>query len=301
MRKIYLNLKRFDIPKDLGGVNSLAEPEVWAKTIVEGVREGLSAFKKESPEDLEFGLYFPELHLYPALEAAGQDFPARLGPQGVYKQDVAKGGNFGAFTSHCTAKSVAALGATTTMVGHCEERNAKQENIRAFLALENDMEPAAILDDETERKIQHATNLLLNQEILRAQEAGLDVLYCLGEKDWELPRWEEVIEDQLRTGLAGADLTRVTIAYEPVWAIGPGKTPASEDDIRRIARFIKGLYPDLDVVYGGGLKTDNAPMLAGIEEISGGLIALTSFTDPIGFYPDQYLEIIRLYLANIKK
>ena len=51
------------------------------------------------------------------------------------------------------------------------------------------------------------------------------------------------------------------------------------------------------MVYGGGLKTDNAEMLASISEINGGLIALTRFSGEIGFYPEEYLEIIRLYLS----
>ena len=51
----------------------------------------------------------------------------------------------------------------------------------------------------------------------------------------------------------------------------------------------------LDVVYGGGLKQDNAAMLASIDEIDGGLIALTRFSGEIGFYPDEYLDIIHRY------
>ena len=54
----------------------------------------------------------------------------------------------------------------------------------------------------------------------------------------------------------------------------------------------------MDVVYGGGLKADNAAMLASIDEIDGGLIALTRFQGEIGFYPEEYLEIIRLYLGE---
>ena len=54
----------------------------------------------------------------------------------------------------------------------------------------------------------------------------------------------------------------------------------------------------LPVAYGGGLKADNAEMLASISEIDGGLIALTRFSGEIGFYPDEYLEIIRLYLGH---
>ena len=53
-----------------------------------------------------------------------------------------------------------------------------------------------------------------------------------------------------------------------------------------------------DVVYGGGLKQDNAAMLASIDEIDGGLIALTRFSGEIGFYPDEYLDIIRRYLGK---
>ena len=52
------------------------------------------------------------------------------------------------------------------------------------------------------------------------------------------------------------------------------------------------------MVYGGGLKKDNAQMLASIDEIDGGLIALTRFTGEIGFYPEEYLEIIRTYLGK---
>ncbi len=52
------------------------------------------------------------------------------------------------------------------------------------------------------------------------------------------------------------------------------------------------------MIYGGGLKRDNARMLASIEEIDGGLIALTRFQGKIGFYPEEYLEIIRLYLGK---
>ena len=54
----------------------------------------------------------------------------------------------------------------------------------------------------------------------------------------------------------------------------------------------------MDIVYGGGLKQANAEMLASIDEIDGGLIALTRFTGDIGFYPDEYLEISDLYRNN---
>ena len=54
----------------------------------------------------------------------------------------------------------------------------------------------------------------------------------------------------------------------------------------------------MDVVYGGGLKTDNARMLASVPVMDGGLIALTRFRGKIGFYPEEYLEIVRTYLEQ---
>ncbi len=94
----------------------------------------------------------------------------------------------------------------------------------------------------------------------------------------------------------GVDKSRVVIAYEPIWSIGPGKTPADRPYIEKIARFVKAHTGGIDVVYGGGLKADNAAMLASIPEIDGGLIALTRFSGEIGFYPDEYLAIIDTYL-----
>ena len=88
------------------------------------------------------------------------------------------------------------------------------------------------------------------------------------------------------------------IAYEPIWSIGPGKTPAGKEYITKIAKFVKEKTNGMDIVYGGGLKQDNAEMLASIDEIDGGLIALTRFQGEIGYYPEEYLEIIRLYMGR---
>jgi triosephosphate isomerase len=143
-----------------------------------------------------------------------------------------------------------------------------------------------------------AVNRILNQEIKLAVANGMKVLYCIGEKDTELENWDEVLREQLEIGLEGVDKSQVVIGYEPIWSIGPGKTPAGKDYITKIARFVKEVTGGIDVVYGGGLKVDNAEMLASIEEIDGGLIALTRFQGEIGFYPDEYIEIIRTYLGK---
>ena len=80
---------------------------------------------------------------------------------------------------------------------------------------------------------------------------------------------QQVLAQQLEVGLSGADRHRVAIAYEPVWSIGPGKTPADQAYITKVARFVKAHTGGLPVVYGGGLKQDNAAMLARIPEIDG--------------------------------
>ena len=277
MKHIYLNLKRFDVPVELGGVNRLATVKDWGAAVVSGTQEALRQY---DPADVEFVQYLPEAHLLSAAAARTEGSPVQLGSQGVYRMNTAVGGNFGAFTTNRPASIVKAMGCTSTLIGHCEERNDK----KGILAEAGVTDAAAV-------------NRLLNQEIRCAQEAGLSVLYCIGETSEEQSQWEQVLGEQLDVGLAGVDKSRVVIAYEPVWSIGPGKTPADKDYITKIARFVKERTGGMDVVYGGGLKADNAAMLASIEEIDGGLIALTRFQGEIGFYPAEYLEIIRLYLG----
>jgi len=278
MKHIFLNLKRFDIPRDRGGVNSIAPIDQWGSYIVANTQEAL---KNYDGDDVEFVMYFPEAHLIPAVAARCENSPVQVGCQSVYREDTAVGGGFGAFTCNRTANAVSAIGAASVMIGHCEERKDKN----GILA------EAGVTDTQ-------AVNRILNAEVKQALQAGLSVLYCIGESASEQSRWQEVLKEQIEIGLAGADTTRVTIAYEPVWAIGPGKIPPDAEYIRKIASYVKEITDGLDVVYGGGLKVDNAPMLASIREIDGGLIALTRFQGEIGFYPDEYLEIVRTYLEK---
>lgn len=278
MKHLYLNLKRFDVPVEFGGVNGIAPVADWGRYIVEHTQEGL---KKYDPAEVEFVQYFPEAHILGAVAARCENSPVQVGSQSVYRMNTAVGGNFGAFTTNRPASIVKAMGCTSTIIGHCEERNDKA----GILA------EAGVTDTA-------AVNRLLNQEIKLAIEQGLTVLYCIGEKTEEQAHWEQVLGDQLSIGLDGVDTSKVVIAYEPIWSIGPGKTPADKPYITKIARFVKKCTGGLPVVYGGGLKVDNAEMLASIEEIDGGLIALTRFQGEIGFYPDEYLEIIKTYLGK---
>lgn len=278
MKHIYLNLKRFDVPPQFGGVNRLTSTATWAAYIVESIQDGLEEYQRE---EIEFVLNLPEAHILGALAARKENSPLKIGCQSVHWQDVEKGGSFGAMSSLRPAAAMAAIGCESTIVGHFEER-AEREGI---------LLEAGVKDDA-------AVCRIMNKEIKAALHRGLSVLYCIGEKSEDRQRWQEVLEKQLAVGLKGVDTGRVVIGYEPVWSIGPGKKSASVENISEAACFIKERTKGMDVVYGGGLRLDNAAALAKVSEIDGGVIALTRFRGEIGFYPEDYLEFIRLYMRQ---
>ena len=264
---LYLNLKRFDVLREFGGVNGDTDIKNWSSNIIKKVLEPLKKIKAKS--DVEFVMYLPELHLFNALEAA--DDTLSVGCQGIFYENVSKDGNFGAFTTHRVAAAMKQIGV--------EER--KDKNNLLYMAGKED---------------KALVNKILNKEISLAIEAGISPLYCIGESlEERQTSWKEVLKLQIEEGLKGIDLTKVKIAYEPLWAIGPGKTPATAEEIKEVADFIKSIV-NVPVLYGGGLKSDNAASISKIEGVDGGLIALTRFSGEIGFYPEEYLEIIKTYL-----
>ena len=275
MKHIFLNLKRFDIPTEKAGVNAIAPVTEWGSYIIHHIQEPLEKYRGK---DVEFVIFFPEAHILTASAALKPDSMVKLGCQSIYRADTEKGKNFGAFTGNRTGNAMVGLGCKAVLIGHCEERMDKAGVLKE----------AGCTDAE-------AVNRILNQEILAAQRAGLEVLYCIGERAEEQENWQEVLEKQLTTG---ADLTKVTIGYEPVWAIGPGKTPPGKEYMEMIGKYIKKVMGDVDVVYGGGLKKENAAMVSSVAELDGGLIALTRFQGEIGFYPEEYLEIIDKYMGE---
>ena len=237
---------------------------------------------KNYADKAKFLVYLPEAHLLPALEALkGYEDIIEIGAQGVHFEDVEQGSNFGAFTSVRPAASLLALGVKSVLIGHCEERRL----------LANILKQAGVTSPT-------AVNQLLNRSIKCAQARGLSVTYCIGEALEDRPIYESVLGEQLDVGLQGVRKENVIIAYEPIWAIGPGKTPPGKEAIQTTASFIQEKSDQMPIIYGGGLSEKNAAMLASIDEISGGLIALTRFQGEIGFYPEEYLEIIRIYLGK---
>ena len=94
---------------------------------------------------------------------------------------------------------------------------------------------------------------------------------------------------------------KIAIGYEPIWAIGPGKTPPGGDYVSFVSSYIKEVCKaefglELSVVYGGGLKEENASEMAAVETLDGGLVALTKFTQPIAFDVDSLKNIIGAYV-----
>ncbi len=309
MKEIYVNLKRFDVPRALGGLCPSDDPVAW----IESVMTDSLAMLEGADGALSLAYLLPE-SLIPAaaavLAAADSRSAAMLfvGCQGVHWDNVRVGGNFGAFTTALPAAAARALGCTWAIIGHSEERRFKGQVMRTYDPdIENNLDKL--------KQANAAVDRLVQSEVLQALESGLNVLLCVGESaeergegsfEEQQPRIEAVLRQQLLANLEGClsvmDEHKITIGYEPIWAIGPGKTPPGEDYICFVSAFIKEVLKEhfgleLSVVYGGGLKEENARMIAGIETIDGGLVALTRFIGEIGFDVSGLQDIVEKYLA----
>lgn len=309
MKEIFVNLKRFEVPQSLGGICPVDNPKKWIEWVVdESVKYGLGKL----PE-IRITYLLPEALIINALDKLAS-YPAdevqnlQIGCQGVFREDVTPGGNFGAFTTNLPAAAARNLGCTWAIIGHSEERRDKLGIIERYDPTYNDTETART-------NAMQALNSIINEEVICALRAGLNVLLCVGETAAERgdrsfaeqkPRIEAVLKSQLEMGLQGiggkTGANKIVIGYEPVWAIGPGKTPPGKEYISFVSATIKAIVKekfnfDPVVVYGGGLKEENAGMIAGIETIGGGLVALTRFSGDIGFDPEGLRNIIAKYAA----
>src|SRR4051794_15637345 len=161
----------------------------------------------------------------------------------------------GAYTGEISAPMLRDAGATGVILGHSERRQ---------------------LFGETDES--------LARKVLAALAGGLQPILCVGESDEqrEAAETEDVVRAQLEADLASLDtaqLAEVVIAYEPIWAIGTGKT-ATPDQAQAACAFVRSVLAERDapvadavrVLYGGSMKPDNAAELIAQPDIDGGLI-----------------------------
>ena len=173
-----------------------------------------------------------------------------LGAQNMYLEDE------GAFTGEISPKMLKSVGCTYVIVGHSERRQVFRE-----------------------------TNELINKKAKKALASGLLPIICVGEtlEEREKNITDQIVAVQVKSclkDLSSADMEKVIIAYEPVWAIGTGKnaTPQQAQEVHQLIRKLVGqLYSwvvaeKVVIQYGGSVKPDNALELLKQPDIDGALV-----------------------------
>ena len=197
-------------------------------------------------------IFFPSALCVDAAVSSTLNTQIQIGLQNTYPKAE------GAFTGENSTVAAKAMGCTTILIGHSERRS---------LFLEND-------------------NLKDKVQFVQAQ--GLKAMLCVGEtlEQREKNQTEIVLAEQLEKGLALAKPENLIIAYEPVWAIGTGKTASAaqaEEAHKFIAQWLaKKNFGALPILYGGSVKPENAAELISQEHISGFLVGGASL-DPESF------------------
>lgn len=162
----------------------------------------------------------------------------------------------GAFTGEVSAQMVKSTGAQYVILGHSERR-----------------------------QYYHETPEILKEKVLLALKNGLKIIFCIGEtlEEREANKQNEVVKAELEGSvfnLSAEEFKNITIAYEPIWAIGTGKT-ATAEQAEEIHAYIRSIVAekygnkvaqDTSILYGGSCKASNAPELFAKEDIDGGLI-----------------------------
>jgi triosephosphate isomerase len=179
---------------------------------------------------------------------------------------------------------------------HEEDSGSFTGEVSAPMLVELDVD-AVILGHSERRQLFGETDEALARKVPAALAAGLEPILCVGESEEarDAGQTEQVLERQLQADLAGVgstDLAGVVIAYEPIWAIGTGRTATPEQAeeaiafIRDVVRQRGGAAEELRILYGGSVKPDNAAELLGRGEIDGALVGGASLE------PDSFAEIV---------
>ena len=177
-----------------------------------------------------------------------------------------------------------------------EEKGAYTGEISSLMLA--DLCEFVIIGHSERRQYFSETGEIVNKKVVAALKAGLKPILCVGEKleENEAGRTDEVVTEQLKSSLAGINnINGLTIAYEPVWAIGTGKAATGEQankTIGLIRRTISKLYgekitQDLRILYGGSVTADNATEFMQQPEIDGALVGGASLK------ADQFLSIVK--------
>ena len=203
--------------------------------------------------------------LLPAMIKAGTDCKVAAGGQDVSKYEK------GAYTGEVSAAQLADIGAKYCIVGHSERRQYHGED-----------------------------DMLINAKVKALIEKGIVPIICVGEslEQREMDLTMEYVAYQVKAALSGVDasqLRRCIIAYEPIWAIGTGKTATAEQaeevcqGIRAVVRGIYGARPAraVSILYGGSMNAKNAFELLAQPDIDGGLIGGASLK------PVDFSEIVK--------
>lgn len=177
----------------------------------------------------------------------------------------------GAYTGEVSVDMLTSIGITHCIVGHSERREYYGES-----------------------------NEMLKEKTDRCLEAGITPIFCCGEplEIREKNQQDKFVEEQLRESLfhlSSDDIGRVVIAYEPIWAIGTGKT-ATAEQAQQMHAFIRSVLKDkwgadaaerVSILYGGSVKANNAVELFQNRDVDGGLVGGASLVAP------DFIEIIK--------
>jgi triosephosphate isomerase len=245
----------------LAGNWKMNHTRATALAFAKALREGLGGAGARA----DVALFPPFPYLAPLAEALKGSGVA-VGAQDIHWEDP------GAFTGAVSASMVLDCGGTMTLVGHSERRQLFGE-----------------------------TDAAVNRKVKKALASSLVPVLCVGETlpEREAGRTEAVVRTQLEGGLAGIDdAGPLAIAYEPVWAIGTGKTatPAQAQEVHALIRaWLATRYPKagdgVRILYGGSVKPNNIAEIRKGRDIDGALVGGASLEAP------SFLGIVKNALA----
>ena len=167
---------------------------------------------------------------------------------------------------------------------HWEEKGAFTAEISPNMLIEHKVKYAIVGHSEP-RKYFSESDEQINKRAVFAQSSGLTPIVCVGETLEQRERGEadRVITRQVEQGLENTDPSNLIVAYEPIWAIGTGKT-CEASDANKICALIRRLigFSDVIIQYGGSVKPNNIDEIMSMSDIDGVLVGGSSL-DPISF------------------